>query len=55
MVEIGGVDGLITPLDVCFTLNTGRTWVHEFESVVDPERKLMTLDAYLNEHRSWKP
>jgi hypothetical protein len=41
VVEIGRVDGLITPLDVCFTPNTGRKWVHEFESVVDPKRKLV--------------
>ncbi len=25
--------------NVCFPLNSGRKWVHEFESVVDPKRK----------------
>jgi hypothetical protein len=45
MVEIGGVDGIITPLNVCFTPNSGRKWVRGFESEVDPEQNSATLEA----------
>jgi hypothetical protein len=38
MVEIGGVDGLITPLNICYTPESGRASSGLRESVVDPLR-----------------
>jgi hypothetical protein len=37
VVEIGGVDGLITPLNICYTPESGRGSSGLRESVVDPK------------------